>query len=183
MTGSSTSRHWRKILTQVLFPMNFQNLCHPRGGILGQEAAELPKCQEHYVLYSKISPKRGIVGPKLVSHYLNETGRVTADGSPWTPRLAYFLISLSGVSQEKPVRQKKRTVGSKPQKAGKSQPHGRAKKRPRSSGTLSGASVSQSARKTHEPRSEPAARLSTDVDEWAHMLSRLGRVSRKDDDG
>lgn len=127
--------------------------------------------------------KKGIVGPKLVSHYLNETGRVTADGSPWTPRLAYFLISLSGVSQEKQVRQNKRTVGSKPQKAGKSQPHGRTKKRPRSSGTLSGASVSQSAKKTHEPRSEPAARLSTDVDEWAHMLSRLGRVSRKDDDG
>jgi hypothetical protein len=127
--------------------------------------------------------KKGIVGPKLVSHYLNETGRVTADGSPWTPRLAYFLISLSGVSQQKQVRQNKRTVGSKPQKAGKSQPHGRTKKRPRSSGTLSGASVSQSAKKTHEPRSEPAARLSTDVDEWAHMLSRLGRVSRKDDDG
>ncbi|MDF3419992.1 hypothetical protein HKX23_16710 [Sulfitobacter sp. KE29] len=127
--------------------------------------------------------KKGIVGPKLVSHYLNETGRVTADGSPWTPRLAFFLIALSGVSQEKPVRQKKRTAGSKPQKARKPQPHARAKKRPRSSGTLSGNSVSQSAKKTHKPRSEPAARLSTDVDEWARMLSRLGRVSRKDDDG
>jgi hypothetical protein len=126
--------------------------------------------------------KKGIVGPKLVSHYLNETGRVTADGSPWTPRLAFILIALSGVSQEKPVRQKKRTAGSKPQKARKPQPHARAKKRPRSSGTLSGNSVSQSA-KNHKPRPEPAGRLSTDVDEWARMLSRLGRVSRKDDDG
>ncbi|WP_139196159.1 hypothetical protein [Salinihabitans flavidus] len=127
--------------------------------------------------------KKGIVGPKLVSHYLNATGRVTADGSPWTPRLAFFLITLSGVSQEKPVRQKKRTAANKQKKARKPQPHPRAKKRPRSSGTLSGNSVSQSANKTRKPRSEPAHRLSTDVDEWARMLSRLGRVSRKDDDG
>lgn len=127
--------------------------------------------------------RKGIVGPKLVSHYLNETGRVTADGSHWTPRLAFFLIALSGVSQEKPVRQKKRTSGSKPQKARKPQPHARAKKRPRSSGTLSGNSVSQSANKISKLRSKPEAQLSTDVDEWARMLSRLGRVSRKDDDG
>ncbi len=124
--------------------------------------------------------KKGIVGPKLVSHYLNETGRATADGSPWTPRLAFFLIVLSGVSQEIPVRQKKRTAGSKPQKA--RMPNARAKKRPRSFVNLSGNSVSQSAKKTHKPRSEPAARLSSDVDEWARMLSRLGRVSRTDDD-
>lgn len=126
--------------------------------------------------------KKGIVGPKLVSHYLNETGRVTADGSPWFPRLAFFLIALSGVSQEKPVRRKRRNAGSKQQKTRKPQPHARAKKRPRSSGTPSGNSVSQSAQKTHKRRSEPAPRLSTDVDEWARMLSRLGRVSRKDDD-
>ncbi|MDF1715128.1 MAG: hypothetical protein P1U75_00435 [Antarcticimicrobium sp.] len=127
--------------------------------------------------------KKGIVGAKLVSHYLNETGRVTADGSPWTPRLAFFLIALSGVSQEKPVRQKKRTTGSKLQKARKSQPHALAKKRPRSSEPQSGNSVSQPSNKTHKRRSEPAPRLSTDVDEWARMLSRLGRVSRKDDEG
>jgi hypothetical protein len=127
--------------------------------------------------------KKGIVGPKLVSHYLNETGRVTADGSPWTPRLAFFQIALSGVSQEKPVRQKKRTTDSELQKARKPQPHARGKKRPRSSGPLSGQSVSQPANKTHKRSSEPAPRLSTDVDEWAVMLSRLGRVSRKDDEG
>lgn len=127
--------------------------------------------------------KKGIVGPKLVSHYLNALGRVTADGSPWTPRLAFFLIALSGVSQEKPVRQKKRTAANKHKKARNPKSHARAKKRPRSSGTLSGNSVSQSANNTHKPRSEPAHRLSTDVDEWARMLSRLGRVSRKDDDG
>lgn len=127
--------------------------------------------------------KKGIVGPKLVSHYLNETGRVTADGSLWTPRLAFFLIALSGVSQEKPVGQKKRTAGSKVQKARKPQPHARAKKRPRSSVTLSGNSVSHPTNKANKRRSEPATRLSTDIDEWARMLSRLGQVSRKDDGG
>ncbi|RLJ36253.1 hypothetical protein BCF46_3835 [Litoreibacter meonggei] len=127
--------------------------------------------------------KKRIVGAKLVSHYLNETGRVTADGSPWTPRLAFFLIALSGVSQEKPDRQKKRNTGGKLQKARRPQPHARAKKHPRSSGPLSGNSVSQPANKTHKRRSEPAPRLSTDVDEWARMLSRLGRVSRMDDEG
>lgn len=33
---------------------------------------------------------RRIVGAKLVSHYLNETGHKTANGSHWTPRLAFF---------------------------------------------------------------------------------------------
>lgn len=126
--------------------------------------------------------KKGIVGPRLVSHYLNETDRVTADGSPWTPRLAFFLIALSGVSQEKPVRPKKRNAGSKVQKARKPQSHARTKKRPRSSGNLSGNLASQSANKIQKRRSEPAPRLSTDVNEWARMLSRLGRVSRKDND-
>jgi len=42
--------------------------------------------------------KRNIVGPKLVSHYLNASGKRTAIGAPWTPRLAYFLISMTEVS-------------------------------------------------------------------------------------
>lgn len=126
--------------------------------------------------------KKGIMGPNLVSHYLKDTGRVTADGSAWSPRLAFFLIALPGVSQEKPVRRKKPTAGGKQQKTRTPQPHSRAKKRPRSSGTPSGNSVSLSAKKTYKRRSEPAPRLSTNVDEWARMLSRLGRVSRKDND-
>lgn len=127
--------------------------------------------------------KKKIVGAKLVSHYLNETGRVTADGSLWTPRLAFFLIALSGVSQEKLVRQGKRNTGSKLHKARKPPPHARAKKRTSYSKPLSVNSVSQPANRTDKRRPEPARRLSTDVDEWARMLSRLGRVSIKDHEG
>ena len=56
--------------------------------------------------------KRRIVGPNPVSHYLNATEHTTAFGAQWTPRLAFFLISLSGVSQEKPAQKKSRGVGS-----------------------------------------------------------------------
>jgi hypothetical protein len=125
---------------------------------------------------------KGIVGAKLVSHYLNATGRVTAYGSPWTPRLAFFLICLSGVSQEKRIKQKKRTTGGKLQTARKAQPHVLSKKRPRSSSAQPSQSVSQPANKILKRRSEPKSPLSTDVDEWARMLSRIGRVSRKEDE-
>lgn len=126
--------------------------------------------------------KKGIVGPKLVSHYLNARGSVTADGSPWTPRLAFFLICLSGVSQEKPLKQKKETTGGKVQTSRRSQPHVRSKKLPRSSSSQPSQPASQPENKIPKRRSAPEPQLSTDVDEWARMLSRLGRVSRKEDE-
>jgi len=48
--------------------------------------------------------KRNIVGPKLVSHYLNESGHRTASGAPWTPRLAFFLIIFTDAPTEKTPR-------------------------------------------------------------------------------
>lgn len=59
--------------------------------------------------------KRNIVGPKLVSHYLNASGRRTAIGAPWTPRLAYFLISMTKAPTEKTLRPSKPVV--RPRKA------------------------------------------------------------------
>lgn len=50
--------------------------------------------------------KRNIVGPKLVSHYLNESGHRTASGAMWTPRLAFFLILFTDAPTEKISRSK-----------------------------------------------------------------------------
>lgn len=164
-----------------IIPSDFSELMPSERRHFGSESGGIAKVSGPLRTVLTDFAKKGIVGPKLVSHYLNETGRATADGSPWTPRLAFFLIALSGVSQEKPVRQKKRTKGSKQKKAGKPQPYERAKKGPRSSGSRLGNSVSQPVKKANKGHSKPASRLSTDVDEWARMLSNLGRVSRKDE--
>ncbi|WP_147373465.1 hypothetical protein [Gemmobacter lutimaris] len=51
------------------------------------------------ILFSLAS--RNIVGPKLVSHYLNASSRRTASGASWTPRLAFFLIALTEAPTEK----------------------------------------------------------------------------------
>lgn len=124
--------------------------------------------------------KKGIVGAKLVSHYLNATGRTTAYGSLWTPRLAFFLISLSGVPQEKPLRHKN---SRSPGKLGK-RPPTKNKGRPKSYGHQPAAKSQKKPtaklRKilVKDPSTAPRI-LTNDVDEWAQMLSRLGRVSRK----
>lgn len=101
------------------------------GSIIPQDISEMmPSERRHFRLghrnkidVSELSSvlkdfaKKGIIGPRRVSHYLNETGRATADGSSWTPRLAFFLIALTGVPQEKP----KRKENAKKQKASKHQ--------------------------------------------------------------
>lgn len=115
--------------------------------------------------------KRGIVGAKLVAHYLNATGRKTANGSPWTSRLAAFLILLSGVPQERPH---KRYKSRSSRDFGKKQPTKRTKKAKR----LKSKRVSVNAKPLQKNDKTPA-KLSSDVDEWAKMLSRLGRVTRK----
>jgi hypothetical protein len=115
--------------------------------------------------------ERRIVGAKLVSHYLNETGHKTADGSPWTPRLAFFLIKLTGVSQERP-RKLHKARSSRYLKKNRPIKRPKGTKRPKSNKT----SV---ATKPLQLQGKPLTKLSSDVDEWAEMLARLGRVSRK----
>jgi hypothetical protein len=133
--------------------------------------------------------KRRIVGPKLVSHYLNEAGRTTANGSPWTPRLAFFLISLSGVSQVRPLRlqnsrsshdlgtrlpkrESKTTKGKNRPKSGKAQVAVRSSKKQ---------AIDTQQSIVRRPSTMPT-KLSNDVDDWARKLARLGRVSRKGHD-
>ena len=130
--------------------------------------------------------KRGIVGPNLVSHYLNATERTTAFGAQWTPRMAFFLISLSGVSQEKPSKQKISRGAGGSEKRGpdkkRSKAKGRHKSRPQSSKRSFKKASSKHFRGSEGRASSALPRLSNDVDDWAQMLSRLGRVSRKDND-
>lgn len=57
--------------------------------------------------------KRNIVGPKLVSHYLNESGHRTSSGALWTPRLAFFLITFADAPTEKTPRPRRAAVRAK----------------------------------------------------------------------
>lgn len=59
---------------------------------------------------------RRIVGPRNVSHYLNEIGHKTACGEHWTPRLAFFLIKILNAPMERqrkgsPIKPAKKTKG------------------------------------------------------------------------
>lgn len=119
--------------------------------------------------------KKGVVGPKLVSHYLNETGRTTAYGGRWTPRLAFFLILLSGVPQERPPKRKNSNSSNGLGKPRFRTTKGRAKSKRKKSGQKFSGNVVKG-------RSSTPAILTSDVDEWARMLSRLGRVSREPND-
>lgn len=115
--------------------------------------------------------QRGIVGGKLVAHYLNETEHKTADGSPWTPRLATFLIFLTGVSQEKP---QKRPKSPHSRDLGRKHSINKPRKALRSKSKRASVSAKPIQKKDKIP-----TKLTNDVDEWAKMLSRLGRVTRK----
>ena len=119
--------------------------------------------------------KKGVVGPKLVSHYLNETGRTTAYGGRWTPRLAFFLILLSGVPQERPPKRKNSNSSSKLEKLRFKTTKGRTKSKRKKSGQNFSGNLAKG-------RSSTPTVLTSDVDEWARMLSRLGRVSREQND-
>jgi hypothetical protein len=70
---------------------------------------ELVKCYRPTLINFE---KRNVVGPKLVSHYLNESGHRTASGAPWTPRLAFFLISFTDAPTEKTPRSKRANLKS-----------------------------------------------------------------------
>jgi hypothetical protein len=56
---------------------------------------------DKYTSILKDFSERRIIGPKIVSHYLNEIGHKTASGEIWTPRLVFFLIKILGAPMEK----------------------------------------------------------------------------------
>ena len=101
--------------------------------------------------------RKGVVGPKVVSHYLNATGRKTACGAAWTPRLAFFLISFLNAPLEKTPKPKK---GS------------RIHRKTRLSPTHARNNATKL--KKHWRRITEGAEISTD--DLVSKLSRLGRV-------
>lgn len=102
--------------------------------------------------------KRNIIGPKLVTHYLNAAGHTTAIGSRWTPRLAYFLICLVGA----PTERAQSTMSQRASGNSKGQWHGQRKRFNRE--------LQDHA--TDEPLG---------IDDLMRKLSRLGRVTRQGD--
>ncbi len=102
--------------------------------------------------------KRNIIGPRLVAHYLNQADHTTAIGSPWTPRLAYFLISLVGAPMERTSSTTRRRAADKSQ----AQRHGKRKR-------------------TQQQFQNQAADEPLGIDDLVRKLSRLGRVTRQGD--
>lgn len=102
--------------------------------------------------------KRNIIGPKLVTHYLNAAGHRTAVGSEWTPRLSYFLICLVDAPLD-------RVPGTKTQKT-----LGRRKEH------LRGEEKSPYPNSRQRTLDEPMG-----IDDLMRKLSRIGRVTRQGD--
>lgn len=102
--------------------------------------------------------KRNIIGPKLVTHYLNAAGHTTAIGSRWTPRLTYFLICLV----DAPMERVQSTVSRKSAGNSHSQKRDGRKLLPQET--------------PQQADEEPMG-----IDDLMRKLSRLGRITRQGD--
>lgn len=108
--------------------------------------------------------QKGIIGPKLVAHYLNATSRRTACGSTWTPRLAFFLICMLGAPMEKSQRPRKQRRSS-----------------PNKKNFRAGPRMQDGKKNTNKKKKK--ADSQNGPEDWASKLSRLGRVVRAEDEG
>ena len=116
------------------------------------------KLTEKYTEILSTLSKRNIIGPEMVTHYLNALGHTTAIGARWTPRLAYFLICRIGAPIE-------RAQNAMSQRApGKSQVHRH-----------------RQPKQFHQKMQDHFGDEPLGIDDLMRKLSRLGRVSRQGD--
>lgn len=113
---------------------------------------------ERYAEILRSFAKRNIIGPKLVTHYLNTAGHTTAIGSHWTPRLTYFLICLV----DAPMERVQSTMGRKSAGNGHSQKRDGRNRLPQET--------------PQQADEEPMG-----IDDLIRKLSRLGRITRQGD--
>ena len=86
----------KKIIPNSMAEMQSSEKRHFNSEFMSSKAIE-----DKYAPILKSFSNRRIVGPRNVSHYLNEIGHKTAIGEHWTPRLAFFLIKILGAPMEK----------------------------------------------------------------------------------